>query len=182
MTITAASIFAIASVLLLQSASHAFPIQETQSFGWNPTTLHGNIASQQAFFDDMNPRGPEDLNINGERRATYFYLTEEQDLLERLVESKPDDYTECLVKKRKEGDLVCLVMNADRRSGDEGTHRHFCWERSEASRKYERCVPGPTEGFFYAEELGKEPRDLEKIFRYFVEGGYHYENNDRTVA
>jgi hypothetical protein len=130
----------------------------------------------------MNPRGPVDFHVNGERRHTYFYLAEEQSLLERLVQIKADDYTECFVKKRKEGDLVCLVMNADRRSGDEGTHRHFCWERPEASRKDERCVPGPDARYFYTEELGKEPRDLEKIFRYFMEGGYHYEDNDGTVV
>jgi hypothetical protein len=181
MPITAASIFALASVLL-RSVSYGFPVEERQQFGFNPTTLHDNIASRQTFFDDMNPRGPVDHNINGEPRATYFYLTDERDMLERQVESKPDDYTERFVKKNRDGDLVCLVMNADRRSGDEGTHRHFCWERSATSRKEERCVPGHDARYFYAEELGKDPRDLEEIFRYFMDGGYHYEDNDRTVA
>lgn len=128
----------------------------------------------------MNREGPEDFHINGERRATYFFLSEEQALLEMQVQEQA--YMECLVKRSKHGDSVCLVMVEDFRWVDEGRHRHFCWERSEAFRQGKGCLPWADAGYFYAEELGKETRDLEEIFRYFMEGGYYYEDDDGTVA
>lgn len=129
----------------------------------------------------MNTEGPVDHRIDGRSRGTSYYTIGEQRLLEeRIFEKaedyfeKAEDYTECFLKSRREGDLECVVMNRDRLPGDEGGHRHFCYVRTKTWPKGDPCTGESGARYFYAEDLGKKPQELEDIFRYFMGGGYHY--------